>query len=59
MVPVTVERRFRNQLGSSTWWVDDVLMTELTRYNKKVPPPDDDAWNKQIFIVRVFDSAIW
>ncbi|MBI3684720.1 MAG: hypothetical protein HY235_30490, partial [Acidobacteria bacterium] len=36
MVPVTVERRFRNQLGSSTWWVDDVLMTELTRYNKKV-----------------------
>ena len=38
MMPVTVERRHRGQVGSLTWWVDDVLMDEFERETKNVQP---------------------
>jgi len=55
MVPVSVER------GNSayTWWIDDVLMEEGERISKKVQAPDEDAWNKEMAIVRVFDQLIF
>lgn len=58
MIPATIERRIDGRPGSVTWWLDDVLMAEKDRYLKKVEPPDSEAWNKQIFIVRVFDQLI-
>jgi hypothetical protein len=61
MVPVTVIRRDdeTNKMASFTWWVDDVLMTEKDRYQKKISSPDTEAWNRQIFVVRAFDQLIY
>jgi hypothetical protein len=58
-VPVTVARRDEMKMASFTWWVDDVLMTEKDRYQKKIKSPDTDAWNQQIFLVRLFDQLIY
>ena len=61
MVPVTVVRRDERSRkpASYTWWVDDVLMVERERFEKKVRAPDPVAWNRQIFIVRIFDQLIY
>ena len=61
MVPVTVVRRDprSSNLASFTWWVDDVLMEEKDRYQKKVKPPDVEAWNRQIYVTRLFDQLIY
>lgn len=59
MVPVTVPRRYRDKGAAFTWWVDDVLMDELKRYTKKLRTPDADRWNKQMYVVRIFDQLIF
>ena len=59
MVPVTVVRVDDHKTASFTWWVDDVLMTEKERFQKKINSPDADAWNRQIFVVRIFDQLIY
>jgi hypothetical protein len=60
MVPVTVVRRDEDtRLAAFTWWVDDVQMTERERLQKKVQSPDIEAWNQQIFVVRIFDQLIY
>lgn len=59
MVPVTVERKYAGKSSSFCWWVDDVLMDEMQRLQKKTDPPDQDHWNKQMWIVRVFDQLIY
>jgi len=58
MVPTTVVRHYRGKAGSYTWWVDDVIMTEKERYLSRTPAPDPVAWNRQIFVVRLFDQLI-
>jgi len=59
LVPVTVERHFERKRSAFTWWVDDVLMTELERRDKKMPSPDPRAWNRQMYVVRIFDQLIY
>jgi hypothetical protein len=59
MIPPSVERVVRGQTSSMTWWVDDVQMTEKQRYQKKITPPDQAAWNRQIYCVRTFDELIY
>jgi hypothetical protein len=59
MTPVSVERKIAGKTGSVTWWVDDVLMMEVDRHKKKIEPPDQEAWNCQMFIVRIFDQLIY
>jgi hypothetical protein len=59
MVPVTVVRRDDTKDAAFTWWVDDVQMTERDRFQKKIQSPDVDDWNRQIFVVRVFDQLIY
>jgi hypothetical protein len=61
MVPVTVARRDEstNKMASFTWWVDGVLMTEKDRFVKKIKAPDPEDWNRQIFVVRIFDQLIY
>lgn len=59
MVPPSVYRKVQGNSAAVTWWVDNVLMTEKQRYFKKITPPDPDKWNKQIYIVRVFDQLIY
>ena len=58
LVPVTVERRFRGEPASFTWWVDDVLMDEGERIKRKVEPPIPDCWNEQMQRLRMFDQLI-
>jgi len=58
MIPVTVERKVEGRSASVTWWIDDVLMDELERRNKKVAPPNPESWNRQMYVVRVFDQLI-
>ncbi len=59
MVPVTVERKHSGQTGSFTWWVDDVIMDEIQRSQKKLDAPDVENWNNQMHMVRVFDQLIY
>lgn len=59
MIPMSVERKISGKQGSSTWWVDDVLMDEADRKKKKIEPPDLEDWARQMHIVRVFDQLIY
>jgi len=58
MVPPYVERSAGGQAASFSWWVNDAMM-EVERMRKKIDPPDQDAWNKQIYAVRVFHELIY
>lgn len=59
MIPVSVERKVAGKTSAITWWVDDVMMDETKRHTKNLDPPDRDAWNKQMYVVRVFDQLIY
>ncbi|MBM3812457.1 MAG: hypothetical protein FJW20_12580 [Acidimicrobiia bacterium] len=59
MTPVTIERKIHGKSGSLTWWVDDVAMMEVDRHKNKMQPPDQEAWNCQMHVVRVFDQLIY
>lgn len=59
MVPVTVVRDHDRKEAAYTWWVDDVVMTEGERRAKRAKSPDTDDWNRQIYIVRLFDQLIY
>ena len=58
MVPVSVERKVAEKTCAVTWWVDDKMFDEVDRVKQGLKPPDLDAWNKQMYIVRVFDQLI-
>jgi hypothetical protein len=58
-VPVSVQREIDGKPAAVTWWIDDVLMTEKTRFFSKVNPPDVAQWNRQMYGVRVFDQLIY
>jgi hypothetical protein len=59
MTPPTVERKFEGTSGAFSWWVEDVMMDEGDRLKKKAKPPDMDAWNQEVYVVRVFDQLIY
>jgi hypothetical protein len=59
MVPVTVIRDYHTKRAAYTWWLDELLMTERDRSEKKQAVPDVDAWNQQVHAVRVFDQLIF
>lgn len=60
MVPVSVERKVDRRNAAVTWWIDNVLMDEKKRLdkNEKPPVPARAKWNKQIYILRIFDQLI-
>ena len=58
LIPVSVARRWKNDEGAFTWWVDDVKMDEADRLKNKVEPPDPLSWNQQMQLVRLFDQLI-
>jgi hypothetical protein len=57
MLPVYVERKWKGQVGSLSWWLP-VKMDEADRYKQKISPPDPDAWNNQMYKIRVFDQLV-
>lgn len=58
-LPVTIERKVQGKTCSVDWWVDDVTMDEAGRVKKKMEAPDAEAWNEQMYVVRVFDQLIY
>ena len=58
MLPVYVERKWQGNSGSLSWWLP-VQMDEKTRLERKVQAPDPDAWNNQMYKIRVFDELIY
>jgi len=58
MVPPSVERAYEGNSGSFTWWVDDVLMDEVERLQKKATSPKPEDWAKEINVLHVYDQLI-
>ena len=59
MIPVSVERKVGGKGAAVTWWIDDMLMTEGQRKSRKIPVPNTDLWNKQMYRSQVFDQLIF
>ena len=57
MMPITIEYRYRNKIGSLTWWMDS-LMDEGERLAKKLQPPDPALWNEDMLRMRVFMELV-
>ena len=57
MLPVYVERKWGGNVGSLSWWLP-VKMDEVERHKQKLEPPDPDAWNNQMYKIRVFDQLV-
>jgi hypothetical protein len=53
MVPPTVEKRMRNQIGSAQLWVD---RCSLLKDKANQHAPDTRAWNRQVYRQRVWDN---
>jgi hypothetical protein len=58
IVPVYVERKWKGNAGSLSWWLP-VKMDEADRRKQQIFAPDTDAWNKQMYKVRVFDQLVY
>jgi hypothetical protein len=58
LIPIHVERKWNGNVGSLSWLVP-VQMDEEDRMKRKVNAPDVDAWNKQMYKVRVFDELVF
>jgi hypothetical protein len=57
LVPVYVERKWNGNPGSLSWWLP-VKMDEAERLKQKIATPDADAWNNQMYKVRVLDQLV-
>ncbi|MBZ5652033.1 MAG: hypothetical protein LAO18_16295 [Acidobacteriia bacterium] len=57
MLPVYVERKWKGETGSLSWWLP-VKMDEVERHRQNLTPPDADAWNNQMYKIRVFDQLV-
>jgi hypothetical protein len=58
MMPVYVERKWQGMRGSLSWWLP-VKMDDVERQKQKIEPPDQKAWNEQMYRVRIFDQLIY
>ena len=58
MVPPYVERKWNGMTGSLSWWIP-WKWDEVMRHKEGLQPPDLDAWNNQMYKIRVFDELIY
>ncbi len=58
LVPVYVERKWQGRRGSLSWWLP-VQMDEGERKKRHITPPDPDAWNKQMYKIRILDQLTY
>lgn len=58
MLPVYVERKWKGDNGSLSWWLP-VKMDEVERHKQKLTAPDADAWNNQMYKIRVLDQLVY
>jgi hypothetical protein len=57
MMPVTIEYRHQGKPGALSWWMES-LMDERRRLKDKVRPPDVQAWNHDMYRMRIFTSLV-
>jgi hypothetical protein len=57
MMPVTIEYRYQGKPGALAWFVES-RMDERQRLKQKVKPPDVQAWNNDMYKMRVFASLV-
>jgi hypothetical protein len=53
LVPPTVERRWRREVGALQLWIEDAT-TDFDRREKNLPIPDVEAWNRQVYNIKLF-----
>lgn len=58
IMPPYVEIKVNGRPASVAWGLDDVLMDEAERSRRHVQPPDLEAFNKQMYVIRVFDELL-
>jgi len=58
-IPVSIERELDGKIGSMTWWLDNIWMTEAERRDKGIKPPASQFWVDELNVVRVFDQLIY
>ena len=58
MLPVYVERTWKGNPGSLSWWLP-VEMDEADRRKRQIYAPDPEGWNKQMYRIRVFDQLVY
>jgi hypothetical protein len=58
MLPVYVERKWKGEVGSLSWWLP-AKMDEVERHKRKLTVPDADAWNNQMYKIRVLDQLVF
>ena len=58
MMPVTVERKWGRKIGALSWWIN-FRWHEEDRLRLKLRPPDLEAWNRQIYKMRVFSQLVY
>lgn len=59
IVPPTVEREIGRDIGSLQFWVDGSMREWERKKIKKLTPPDMEAWNNQIALLKVYLQLIW
>jgi hypothetical protein len=52
-----VERKLADRPAALSWWMNDTMM-EIERVQKKLQPPEPDAWDKEVDVIRVFNQLI-
>lgn len=57
MMPVTIEYRFRGRTGALSWFMASI-MDERRRMKENVRPKDVQAWNRDMYRMRVFSSLV-
>jgi hypothetical protein len=57
LVPATIERTIDKKRGSLQWWVDGTI-TDAARQQQGVTLPDEDAWDRALLRMRMFDQLI-
>lgn len=59
MVPPTVEKRFRGDLGSCQLWIEDTFTLKHKEENDiKIPSYKIAPWNKALYIQRAWDNLL-
>lgn len=59
MVPVYTERKWNGRRGSMSWWVPNVMFDEADRFKNGQHPPDVDAFNKQMYRIRILTQLFY
>jgi hypothetical protein len=58
-VPVYVERKWNGNNGAIGWWISGVKMDEGERKKRHENAPDVDAWNQQMYRLRVITQLFY